>query len=71
MGQMSLLAPACGAMRADLLRLVRSNDPVKRIDCDFRHLFASWFYRGFLVLRRISRESLDSIAYSAFRNVAR
>lgn len=44
-------------MRADLLRLVSPDDPLMRIDCDFRHLFASWFNRGFLVLRRISWES--------------
>lgn len=44
-------------MRADLLRLIPQDDPVIRIDSDFRHLFASWFNRGFLVLRRISWES--------------
>jgi malonyl-CoA decarboxylase len=44
-------------MRADLLRLVAADEPLMRIDCDFRHLFASWFNRGFLVLRRISWES--------------
>ena len=44
-------------MRADLLRLLSSDDPHMRIDCDFRHLFAIWFNRGFLVLRRISWES--------------
>lgn len=44
-------------MRADLLKLVAQDDPVRRIDGDFRHLFASWFNRGFLVLRRISWES--------------
>ncbi|MGE6744044.1 malonyl-CoA decarboxylase [Allorhizobium pseudoryzae] len=44
-------------MRADLLRLVPRDDPAGRIDGDFRHLFASWFNRGFLVLRRISWES--------------
>lgn len=44
-------------MRADLLRLVSPDDPLMRIDSDFRHLFASWFNRGFLVLRRISWES--------------
>lgn len=44
-------------MRTDLLRLVPPDDPIARIDSDFRHLFASWFNRGFLVLRRISWES--------------
>jgi malonyl-CoA decarboxylase len=44
-------------MRADLLRIVRQDSASFRIDCDFSHLFASWFNRGFLVLRRISWES--------------
>lgn len=44
-------------MRADLLRLVEPDAATFRIDCDFSHLFASWFNRGFLVLRRISWES--------------
>ncbi|TYO89102.1 malonyl-CoA decarboxylase [Oceanicella actignis] len=44
-------------MRADLLRLGRGDPPLEALDQDFRHLFASWFNRGFLVLRRISWES--------------
>ncbi|WP_238371485.1 malonyl-CoA decarboxylase domain-containing protein [Heliomarina baculiformis] len=44
-------------MRSDLLRLIPRNDPRARIDLDFQHLFASWFNRGFLVLRRINWES--------------
>ncbi|ETX27720.1 malonyl-CoA decarboxylase [Roseivivax isoporae] len=45
------------AMRADLLRLGRGDDALMALDLDFRHLFASWFNRGFLVLRPISWES--------------
>ncbi|RSK32327.1 decarboxylase [Rhodovulum iodosum] len=45
------------AMRADLLRLGRKDDALLALDLDFRHLFASWFNRGFLVLRPISWES--------------
>jgi malonyl-CoA decarboxylase len=45
------------AMRRDLLRLIPRSDPRARIDLDFQHLFASWFNRGFLVLRPISWES--------------
>ena len=60
------------AMRADLLRLTRNNpdaveggnppskhtkDALEALDLDFRHLFASWFNRGFLVLRPINWES--------------
>ncbi|MBE7248797.1 MAG: malonyl-CoA decarboxylase family protein, partial [Actinomycetospora chiangmaiensis] len=51
-------------MREDLLglrRALRAGDPadpalldaVDSLDCDFEHLFASWFNRGFLVLRHI------------------
>jgi malonyl-CoA decarboxylase len=44
-------------MRADLLRLGRKEPGLEPLDLDFRHLFASWFNRGFLVLRPISWES--------------
>jgi len=57
-------------MRKDLLRLARKHPELAVVDLDFRHLFASWFNRGFLVLRPISWESpadiLDKIiAYEA------
>jgi malonyl-CoA decarboxylase len=45
------------AMRADLLRLGRGDAALEGLDHDFRHLFASWFNRGFLVLRPINWES--------------
>ncbi len=45
------------AMRADLLRLGQKDDALEALDLDFRHLFASWFNRGFLVLRPISWQS--------------
>lgn len=45
------------AMRADLLTMVREDPDLKRVDLDFRHLFRSWFNRGFLVLRPITWES--------------
>lgn len=44
-------------MRADLLRITRGDPDLQALDLDFRHLFASWFNRGFLVLRPISWES--------------
>lgn len=44
-------------MRADLLRLGGKDPELQALDLDFRHLFASWFNRGFLVLRPISWES--------------
>lgn len=49
------------AMRADLHRAARQDAPSGRLfaalDLDFRHLFRSWFNRGFLVLRPITWES--------------
>jgi malonyl-CoA decarboxylase len=44
-------------MRADLLRLGGDDPALARVDSDLRHLFTSWFNRGFLVLRPISWES--------------
>lgn len=44
-------------MRADLLRLGAGDDALMALDLDFRHLFASWFNRGFLVLRSINWQS--------------
>ena len=45
------------SMRADLLRLMRTHADLAVIDVDLRHLLASWFNRGFLVLRPINWES--------------
>ena len=40
-------------MRETLLAALKEGEPLEALDRDFRHLFASWFNRGFLVLRRI------------------
>ncbi|WP_295042271.1 malonyl-CoA decarboxylase [uncultured Paracoccus sp.] len=40
-------------MREELLRHLKDNPALHRVDSDFAHLFASWFNRGFLVLRHI------------------
>jgi malonyl-CoA decarboxylase len=40
-------------MRADLLAMIRGHGDLAAVDRDFMHLLASWFNRGFLVLRRI------------------
>ncbi len=40
-------------MREALLALLAGNGELRDVDRDFVHLFASWFNRGFLVLRRI------------------
>lgn len=42
------------AMRKDMLGLMRNTPALEPVDVDFKHLFASWFNRGFLVLRPIS-----------------
>lgn len=44
-------------MRADLLGMLGEAPELARVDLDFRHLFKSWFNRGFLVLRPITWES--------------
>jgi malonyl-CoA decarboxylase len=41
------------AMRADLLKLLNGHKDLATLDRDVVHLLASWFNRGFLVLRRI------------------
>ncbi len=58
--RLNMVPGATGAlvnMRADLLRLGRGDSALQALDLDFRHLFISWFNRGFLVLRPISWES--------------
>jgi malonyl-CoA decarboxylase len=45
------------AMRADLLRLMRDDSGLGVVDLDLKHLFYSWFNRGFLVLRPINWSS--------------
>ena len=63
------------AMRSHLLDAMASETPeLKRADLDFRHLFSSWFNRGFLELRRISWDSPASvlakiIAYEAVHEI--
>ncbi|MDX5401822.1 MAG: malonyl-CoA decarboxylase [Rhodobacterales bacterium] len=49
------------AMRVDLMAAAKAEPDLGRVDLDFRHLFASWFNRGFLVLRRIGWESPANI----------
>lgn len=62
-------------LRAELLRLAAQEPQLTALDLDFRHLFTSWFNRGFLVLRPISWESpahiLEKIiAYEAVHAIA-
>lgn len=44
-------------MRKDLLALLPKHPDLGPLDVDFQHLFASWFNRGFLVLRPINWSS--------------
>ena len=44
-------------MRKDLLRFMKTDPALAKLDADFRHLFSSWFNRGFLVLRPINWQS--------------
>ncbi len=48
-------------MRVDLLRMLKDKPEYGRTDADFRHMFGSWFNRGFLVMRRISWETPANI----------
>ena len=62
------------AMRVDLMAAAKDSPDLARVDLDFRHLFASWFNRGFLVLRRIGWESPANIlekiiAYEAVHEI--
>jgi malonyl-CoA decarboxylase len=41
------------AMRHDLLRCLKTHSELGIVDADFKHLFRSWFNRGFLRLERI------------------
>lgn len=45
------------SMRTDLIRMGADDPELRALDLDFRHLFSSWFNRGFLVLRPINWES--------------
>lgn len=40
-------------MREHLLGIIKTHPELARIDVDLRHLFASWFNRGFLVMQPI------------------
>jgi malonyl-CoA decarboxylase len=60
------------AMRADLL--VARDPDLALVDQDLKHLFASWFNRGFLVLRRIDWQTPAAIlekiiAYEAVHEI--
>jgi malonyl-CoA decarboxylase len=49
------------AMRRDLLHAPKGDTALALIDADLQHLLASWFNRGFLVLRRIDWQTPAAI----------
>jgi malonyl-CoA decarboxylase len=49
------------AMRGHLLEVLRSHPDLMGVDSDLRHLFISWFNKGFLELRRIDWSSPASV----------
>jgi malonyl-CoA decarboxylase len=62
------------AMRRELIARLRDRPELKLLDADLKHLFASWFNRGFLELRRIDWQSPAAvleklIAYEAVHEI--
>ncbi len=49
------------AMRGHLLSTLRENPQLRGVDSDLKHLFISWFNKGFLELRRIDWSSPASV----------
>ncbi len=54
-------------MREEVLRKLPGHPELRRVDADFRHLFVSWFNRGFLNLRRIDWSTPASILEKIIR----
>ena len=62
------------ALRKDLLTQGRGDAALQALDADLKHLFASWFNRGFLDLRRIDWQTPAAvleklIAYEAVHEI--
>ncbi|MBR0694082.1 malonyl-CoA decarboxylase [Bradyrhizobium lablabi] len=62
------------AMRSEIAAHLNSEPNLKLLDADLKHLFASWFNRGFLELRRIDWQSPAAvleklIAYEAVHEI--
>ncbi len=49
------------ALRQEILGVLRAEPALAPLDTDLRHLFASWFNRGFLELRRIDWNTPASV----------
>jgi len=68
--RLNLAAGATGdivGMRKDLLRIKKGEPGLAAVDDDMAHLFASWFNRGFLVLRRIDWQTPAAILEKIIR----
>jgi malonyl-CoA decarboxylase len=48
-------------MRSHLLQAQKTNKPLRAVDSDLRHLFISWFNKGFLEMRRITWDTPASV----------
>lgn len=48
-------------LRRDLAPMMKTNPDLKLLDADLRHLFLSWFNRGFLELRRIDWQTSAAV----------
>src|ERR1700726_3229581 len=62
------------AMRSELTAHLHDEPELKLLDADLKHLFASWFNRGFIELRRIDWQSPAAvleklIAYEAVHEI--
>ena len=57
-------------MREDVLRNLPAVPELASVDADFKHLFSSWFNRGFLVLRRIDWTTPANILEKIIRHEA-
>ena len=55
------------AMRTELLGLLRAHKELTPLDTDLRHLFGSWFNRGFLDLRRIDWQTPAAVLEKLIR----
>jgi malonyl-CoA decarboxylase len=62
------------AMRSEITSRLRDEPELKLLDADLKHLFASWFNRGFIELRRIDWQTPAAvleklIAYEAVHEI--
>src|SRR6266550_983228 len=62
------------AMRSEIASWLRGEPELKLLDADLKHLFASWFNRGFLELRRLDWQTPAAvleklIAYEAVHEI--